>query len=154
MNQVEQWFSILQRKRLRAPDFADLADLENKILAFIDEWNEIAHPFAWTTKSFEKVLHSLDDPWRRRPHWSDAIRGSPAQGGRVMSTNLREAVLRAGSCGVAAASVALAGAIASESAMRRSDAVVFHEWSVSSPLSGQRRFANGVPFASRAARTV
>jgi hypothetical protein len=27
MNQVEQWFSILQRKRLKAPNFADLADL-------------------------------------------------------------------------------------------------------------------------------
>jgi hypothetical protein len=32
MNQVEQWFSILQRKRLRAPNFADLADLEDKSL--------------------------------------------------------------------------------------------------------------------------
>ena len=28
MNQVEQWFSILQRKRLAAPRFDDLADLE------------------------------------------------------------------------------------------------------------------------------
>jgi transposase len=74
MNQVEQWFSILQRKRLRAPNFADLADLEAKILAFIDEWNEIAHPFHWTAKSFEKVLKSVDDPWRRRPHWSDVIK--------------------------------------------------------------------------------
>jgi hypothetical protein len=33
MNQVEQWFSILQRKRLRVPNFADLADLEDKLLA-------------------------------------------------------------------------------------------------------------------------
>ena len=74
MNQVEQWFSILQRKRLKAPNFADLADLEAKILAFIDEWNELAHPFNWTPKSFEKVLASVDDPWRRRPHWSDVIK--------------------------------------------------------------------------------
>jgi hypothetical protein len=27
MNQVEQWFSILERKRLTAPNFADLAAL-------------------------------------------------------------------------------------------------------------------------------
>ena len=74
MNQVEQWFSILQRKRLRAPNFADLNDLDAKILAFIDEWNEISHPFQWTAKSFEKVLNSVDDPWRRRRHWSDVIR--------------------------------------------------------------------------------
>ena len=74
MNQVEQWFSVLQRKRLRAPNFADLADLDAKILAFIDEWNEIAHPFNWTPKSFERVLNRIDDPWRRRPHWSDVIK--------------------------------------------------------------------------------
>lgn len=75
MNQVEQWFSILQRKRLRAPNFADLADLEAKILGFIDEWNEYAHPFGWTAKSFEKVLNAVDSPWpRRRPHWTDNLR--------------------------------------------------------------------------------
>ena len=76
MNQVEQWFSILQRKRLRATNFADLADLEQKILAFIVEWNEIAHPFNWTPKSFDKVLSRADDPWRRRPHWSDVIKAT------------------------------------------------------------------------------
>jgi hypothetical protein len=56
MNQVEQWFSILQRKRLTAPNFADLDALEERILAFIAEWNEVAHPFAWTAKSFDKIL--------------------------------------------------------------------------------------------------
>lgn len=74
MNQVEQWFSILQRKRLRAPNFADLRDLEAKILAFIDEWNERAHPFRWTAKSFDKVLGAVDNVWtRRRPHWTDKL---------------------------------------------------------------------------------
>src|SRR5262245_19189260 len=33
MNQVEQWFSILQRKRLAAPNFADLEALEERVLA-------------------------------------------------------------------------------------------------------------------------
>lgn len=56
MNQIEQWFSILRRKRLAAPNFADIAALEQAILSFITEWNELAHPFKWTTKSFEKVL--------------------------------------------------------------------------------------------------
>jgi len=60
MNQVEQWFSILQRKRLTAPNFADLADLEASIVAFIDEWNEIAQPFNWKHKSFDKVLAKVD----------------------------------------------------------------------------------------------
>jgi hypothetical protein len=64
MNQVEQWFSILRRKRLAAPNFADLADLESKVLRFISEWNEIAHPFAWKPKSFEKILAKVDEALR------------------------------------------------------------------------------------------
>lgn len=60
MNQIEQWFSILQRKRLVAPNFANLEELEARVLAFIAEWNEQAHPFAWSKKSFDKVLAKLD----------------------------------------------------------------------------------------------
>jgi transposase len=56
MNQVEQWFSILQRKRLRIVDFASKADLRAKLIQFIAEWNEVAHPFHWTTKSVAKVM--------------------------------------------------------------------------------------------------
>jgi hypothetical protein len=56
MNQVEQWFSILTRKRLRAPNFADVAQLEAAVTQFVDEWNERAEPFRWTAKSFAKVL--------------------------------------------------------------------------------------------------
>jgi transposase len=56
MNQVEQWFSILQRKRLAIADFADKAELAERLQAFIAEWNEIAHPFKWTTKSVTKVM--------------------------------------------------------------------------------------------------
>lgn len=56
MNQVEQWFSILRRKRLKVVDFADKTDLAAKLMAFIREWNERAHAFNWTAKSFEKIL--------------------------------------------------------------------------------------------------
>jgi hypothetical protein len=56
MNQVEQWFSILRRKRLRNVNFSDLADLAAQIAAFIDQWNATAHPFSWTATSFDKVL--------------------------------------------------------------------------------------------------
>jgi hypothetical protein len=60
MNPVEQWFGILRRKRLRSPNFADLAALQRAILQFIAEWNEISHPFRWTTGSFEKILARID----------------------------------------------------------------------------------------------
>lgn len=60
MNQVEQWFSILQRRRLTAPNFDDLQDLERKILEFILQWNVQAHPFRWSKRSFDKVLAKVD----------------------------------------------------------------------------------------------
>lgn len=56
MNQIEQWFSILVRKRLRIADFASKEHLTERLQAFIQEWNERAHAFRWTTKSFEKIL--------------------------------------------------------------------------------------------------
>jgi transposase len=56
LNQVKQGFSILQRKRLRIVDFASTADLQAKLMQFIAEWNEVAHPFNWTTKSVAKVM--------------------------------------------------------------------------------------------------
>jgi transposase len=56
MNQVEQWFSILRRKRLGIVNFADKAELEQRLLAFIAQWNENAHPFNWTSKSACKVM--------------------------------------------------------------------------------------------------
>lgn len=60
MNQMEQWFSILQRKRLRFADFADLAHLAARLLAFVREWNLHAHPFNWSTQSVAKVMAQCD----------------------------------------------------------------------------------------------
>jgi transposase len=56
MNQVEQWFSIFQRKRLRIADFESIEHLQAKIEQFIREWNQHAHPFNWSTKSVAKVM--------------------------------------------------------------------------------------------------
>ena len=56
MNQVEQWFSILQRKRLAIADFADKGHLAERLHAFVAEWNQHAHPFNWTRKSVTKIM--------------------------------------------------------------------------------------------------
>ena len=56
MNQVEQWFSILQRKRLGIVNFADKKALAERLDAFVREWNQHAHAFRWSRKSFDKVL--------------------------------------------------------------------------------------------------
>jgi len=56
MNQVEQWCSILQRKRLQIADFADKQHLAERLMAFVAEWHACAHPFQWSTKSVAKVM--------------------------------------------------------------------------------------------------
>jgi len=56
MHQVEQWFSILQRKRFRIADLASKAVLQTQIEQFMVEWNQGAHPFNWSTKSVAKVM--------------------------------------------------------------------------------------------------
>jgi len=56
MNQIEQWFSILQRKRLRIVDFASLSDLACSLESFIDQWNQQAHAFQWQESSFDNIL--------------------------------------------------------------------------------------------------
>jgi DDE superfamily endonuclease len=56
MNQVEQWFSILQRKRLRIVDVESKDQLHTKLDQFIREWNQQAHPFNWCTKSVAKIM--------------------------------------------------------------------------------------------------
>ena len=64
MNQIEQWFSILQRKRFKIPNFKDLQDLAKKITLFIEQWNSIAKPFKWSKKSFTKILAKAQEVWK------------------------------------------------------------------------------------------
>lgn len=48
VNQVELFFSILQRKVIRNGNFCDRDDLINKILQFITDYDQTAQPFRWT----------------------------------------------------------------------------------------------------------
>ncbi len=49
LNQIEIWLSILVRKLLKRGSFTSVADLEAKVLAFIDYYNRtMAKPFKWT----------------------------------------------------------------------------------------------------------
>ena len=51
LNQVEIWFSILTRRVIRRGNFCSKADLREKVLKFIDYFNEtLAKPFKWTYK--------------------------------------------------------------------------------------------------------
>jgi transposase len=48
LNQIEIWLSILVRKVLKRGSFASVEELEAKVLAFIDYYNQTAKPFKWT----------------------------------------------------------------------------------------------------------
>ena len=48
LNQIEIYFSVVQRKVLTPGDFADLASLEAALLGFRHRYETAAHPFEWT----------------------------------------------------------------------------------------------------------
>lgn len=47
LNQIEIYFSIVQRKVVKPADFADLTALEQRLLGFQDRYNTTAGPFDW-----------------------------------------------------------------------------------------------------------
>ncbi len=63
LNQIELWFSIVQRKALTPNDFGSLGELSDRLLAFQARYAEIARPFEWTfTRSdLERVLARIAD---------------------------------------------------------------------------------------------
>ena len=55
MNLVEVWFSLIERQAIHRAAFGSVKDLNAKIRAFIDGWNNRCHPFVWT-KTAEDIL--------------------------------------------------------------------------------------------------
>ncbi len=62
LNQVEIYFSILQRKVLTPCDFISLEDLESKILGFEKYYEAAAKPFRWkfTRSDLNRLLARID----------------------------------------------------------------------------------------------
>jgi transposase len=49
LNQIEIWFSLLVRRVIKRGNFRSVEDLRERILAFIDYFNQtLAKPFKWT----------------------------------------------------------------------------------------------------------
>jgi hypothetical protein len=61
LNQIEIYFSIVQRKVLTPNDFASLAELEARLLAFQQHYQQIAKPFQWkfTRRDLANLLEKL-----------------------------------------------------------------------------------------------
>ena len=55
LNLVEVWFGIIDRQAIRRGIFTSVKDLNAKIRAFINGWNDRKHPFVWT-KTAEDIL--------------------------------------------------------------------------------------------------
>jgi hypothetical protein len=58
LDQIEIWFSLLQRKLLQPNHFASLDELQQAILDFIARYNQTAKPLKWSY-TFEKLEHKL-----------------------------------------------------------------------------------------------
>jgi hypothetical protein len=63
LNQIEIYFSILQRKLLTPNDFVSLVNLTERILHFQRHYEKIAEPFEWrfTRKNLSDMLHKLSN---------------------------------------------------------------------------------------------
>ncbi len=70
LNQIEIYFSILQRKVLAPNDFLSLANLTERILRFQAHYEKIAQPFEWkfTRKDLSNIMHKLSGSSLELPH--------------------------------------------------------------------------------------
>ena len=59
LNLVEVWFGIIERQAIHRGTFRSVRELNAKIRAFIDSWNDRAHPFVWT-KTPAEILKKAD----------------------------------------------------------------------------------------------
>ena len=63
LNQIEIYFSVVQRKVVSPNDFTDLAELEARLLAFQRRYEQTAVPFDWhfTRSDLDRLLHRLEE---------------------------------------------------------------------------------------------
>ncbi len=62
LNQIELYFSIVQRKALTPNDFDSLDALAQRLLAFGEHYRQIAQPFQWTftRTDLDRLLARID----------------------------------------------------------------------------------------------
>ena len=68
LNQIEIYFSIVQRKVVTPNDFGSLAAVEDRLLAFQRHYEALARPFEWTftRRDLAELLEKLDRQESRR----------------------------------------------------------------------------------------
>jgi hypothetical protein len=65
LNQIEIYFSVLQRKALTPNDFPSLYALKERILGFQHYYEKIARPFEWkfTRKDLNRLMCKMKTKW-------------------------------------------------------------------------------------------
>jgi transposase len=66
MNLVEVWFGLVERQAVRRGVFKSVPDLNARLRAYIEGWNQRAHPFVWT-KTAEEILQKANRPTTSNP---------------------------------------------------------------------------------------
>ena len=63
LNQIEIYFSVVQRKVVSPNDYADLAEVKARLLAFQHRYERTAAPFNWrfTRSDLDRLLHRLEE---------------------------------------------------------------------------------------------
>jgi transposase len=74
LNQVEIYFSVVQRKVVTPNDFTDLNEVTDRLRSFEDRYNATAQPFQWkfTTSDLDDLLARLDQHTADHPEESSA----------------------------------------------------------------------------------
>lgn len=78
LNQIEIFFSVIQKKVVSPNDFPSLEKLSETLLAFIDRYNCTAEPFNWkyTADDLKDLLHRIREhekqDTRRQTHLAEA----------------------------------------------------------------------------------
>ena len=63
LNQVEIFFSVIQKKVVSPNDFPSLEKLSGTLLAFVDRYNQTARPFSWkyTADDLKDLLRRISE---------------------------------------------------------------------------------------------
>ncbi len=69
LNQIEIYFSIVQRKVVSPNDFTDLDEVISRLARFETRYNQTARPFKWkfTTTDLDELMTRIDNHHNEHP---------------------------------------------------------------------------------------